>query len=122
MFVVAVRAATPDSLLIICTTLALTIFVCNTFRPRFATTPDDVLPEPIQRGEHFPQYWPAVLAMYAAMGLAVLAKGPVGLVLPTAVIGLFLLIARLRGGTPRRAFPERDGVRTLQRAAAIGAN
>jgi 4-amino-4-deoxy-L-arabinose transferase-like glycosyltransferase len=35
--------------------------------------------------------------MYAAMGLAVLAKGPVGLVLPTAVIGLFLLIARLPG-------------------------
>jgi len=97
MFVVAGRAATPDSLLIFCTTLAQTIFVCNTFRPRFATTPDDVPPEPIQRGELFPQYWPAVLAMYAAMGLAVLAKGPVGLVLPTAVIGLFLLIARLRG-------------------------
>lgn len=97
MFVVAGRAATPDSLLIFCTTLALTIFVCSTFRPRFATTPDDVPPEPLQRGEHFPQSWPAVLAMYAVMGLAVLAKGPVGLVLPTAVIGLFLLIARLRG-------------------------
>ena len=33
--------------------------------------------------------------MYAAMGLAVLAKGPVGLVLPTAVIGMLLLIMRL---------------------------
>jgi 4-amino-4-deoxy-L-arabinose transferase-like glycosyltransferase len=33
--------------------------------------------------------------MYAAMGLAVLAKGPVGLVLPAAVIGSFLLFARL---------------------------
>ena len=30
MFVVAGRAATPDSLLIFCTTLALTIYVCGT--------------------------------------------------------------------------------------------
>src|SRR5262249_27299954 len=44
-------------------------------------------------------HWPAVVAMYGAMGLGVLAKGPVGLVLPTAVIGMFLLIVRL----PKRA-------------------
>jgi 4-amino-4-deoxy-L-arabinose transferase-like glycosyltransferase len=103
MFVVAGRAATPDSLLIFCSTLALTIFVCGTFRPRFETTPEDAPPEPKwplgqAAGHFFPQHWPAVLAMYAAMGLAVLAKGPVGLLLPAAVIGLFLLIARL----PRR--------------------
>lgn len=95
MFVVAGRAATPDSLLIFCTTLALTIFVCGTFRPRFETTPDDVPPDLINRSEFFPQHWPTVAAMYAAMGLAILAKGPVGFLLPTAVIGLFLLIARL---------------------------
>ena len=41
--------------------------------------------------------------MYAAMGLGVLAKGPVGLMLPTAVIGMFLLIMRLpaAGHEPR---------------------
>src|SRR6185295_15550227 len=44
---------------------------------------------------YFPQHWPTVLAMYAAMGLGVLAKGPVGLILPTAVMGMFLLIVRL---------------------------
>ena len=38
---VAGRAATPDSLLVLCTCLAMTIFVCGTFRPRFETTPDD---------------------------------------------------------------------------------
>ena len=43
--------------------------------------------------------------MYAAMGLGVLAKGPVGLVLPTAVIGMFLLIVRL---PPRRRFADVD--------------
>jgi 4-amino-4-deoxy-L-arabinose transferase-like glycosyltransferase len=95
MFVVAGRAATPDSLLIFCTTLALTVYVCGTFRPRFETTPQGALPEPIVPGAYFPQHWPTVLAMYAAMGLGVLAKGPVGLILPTAVIGMFLLIMRL---------------------------
>ena len=95
MFVVAGRAATPDSLLIFCTTLALMIFVCGTFRPRFETTPLDVPPDPIVAGRYFPQHFPTVLALYAAMGLGVLAKGPVGLIVPTAVIGMFLLIVRL---------------------------
>jgi 4-amino-4-deoxy-L-arabinose transferase-like glycosyltransferase len=100
MFVVAGRAATPDSLLIFCTTLGLTIYVCGTFRPRFETTPPDALPQLLSPGHFFPQHWPTVLAMYGVMGLGVLAKGPVGLILPTAVIGMFLLIVRLpsRGG------------------------
>jgi len=95
MFVVAGRAATPDSLLIFCTTAAGMIFVCGTFRPRFDTTPPDAAPQLIVEGKYFPQHWPTVVAMYAVMGLGVLAKGPVGLILPTAVIGMFLLIARL---------------------------
>jgi 4-amino-4-deoxy-L-arabinose transferase-like glycosyltransferase len=33
--------------------------------------------------------------MYACMALGVLSKGPVGLILPTAVIGMFLLVMRL---------------------------
>ena len=33
--------------------------------------------------------------LYGVFGLAVLSKGPVGLVLPTAIIGMFLLIMRL---------------------------
>jgi 4-amino-4-deoxy-L-arabinose transferase-like glycosyltransferase len=119
MFIVAGRAATPDSLLIFCSTLTLTIYVCGTFQPRFETTPADAPPQPY-RSHHalreksvdevdlfenqftrsgvpalFPQHWPTVVAMYAVMGLGILAKGPVGLVLPTAVIGMFLLITRL---------------------------
>lgn len=134
MFVVAGRAATPDSLLIFCSTLALTIYVCGTFRPRFDTTPPDALPQlyitpqaprEVAQDEddlswgfnrkgamptvgYFPQHWPTALAMYAVMGLGVLAKGPVGLVLPTAVIGMFLLIVRL----PRN-MTEGAGWRTL---------
>jgi 4-amino-4-deoxy-L-arabinose transferase-like glycosyltransferase len=105
MFVVAGRAATPDSLLIFCSTLALTIYVFGTFRPRFESTPADAVPQLVTPGHYFPQHWPTVLAMYAAMGLGILAKGPIGLVLPTAVIGMFLLIVRLPGSghepTPR---------------------
>jgi 4-amino-4-deoxy-L-arabinose transferase-like glycosyltransferase len=100
MFGVAGRAATPDSVLIFCTTLALTVYVRGTFRPRFETTPLDALPQLQSPGHYFPQHWPTVWAMYAAMGLAVLAKGPVGLVLPTAVIGMALLILRLPSSRP----------------------
>ncbi|MBC8870884.1 MAG: glycosyltransferase family 39 protein [Planctomycetes bacterium] len=80
MFDIAGRAATPDSVLIFFSTLALMVFVLAAFKP------DTV---------RFPSSWPMVALMYAVMGMAVLAKGPVGLVLPTAVIGMFLLIMRL---------------------------
>jgi 4-amino-4-deoxy-L-arabinose transferase-like glycosyltransferase len=95
MFGVAGRAATPDSVLIFCTTLATAIYVAGTFRPRFDNAPPDAPPQLIAPGHYFPQHWPTVAVMYGVMGLAVLAKGPVGLVLPTAVIGMFLLIMRL---------------------------
>ena len=80
MFDVAGRAATPDSPLIFFATLALMIYVLGT-RPN--------------EGSLFPGSWIAAVAMYAVMGVAVLAKGPVGFVLPTAIIGMFLLIMRL---------------------------
>jgi len=95
MFGVAGRAATPDSVLIFCTTLVSAIYVAGTFRPRFDNAPADTPPQLVWSGHYFPQHWPTVAAMYSVMGLAVLAKGPVGLVLPTAVIGMFLLIMRL---------------------------
>lgn len=112
MFAVAGRAATPDSLLIFSTTLALTIYVCGTFRARHETTPLDSPPQLQSPGHYFPQHWPTAAAMYAAMGLAVLAKGPVGLVLPTAVIGMFLLIVR----RSRSGYPERLSPASLTRA------
>ena len=45
----------------------------------------------------------STLAMWAAMAIAVLAKGPVGLLLPAAAIGLFLMIANARAGGEWRA-------------------
>jgi 4-amino-4-deoxy-L-arabinose transferase-like glycosyltransferase len=78
MFTVASRAATPDALLIFFSTLAVWFFVAGTFSPNSAS---DGLPSQPR----------TYVLMYAAMGVAVLAKGPIGLLLPTAVIGAYLL-------------------------------
>jgi 4-amino-4-deoxy-L-arabinose transferase-like glycosyltransferase len=96
MFDVAGRAATPDSVLIFWITAALWLYVWGTF-----PSADEQLGEQAARTPErlFPS-WPVSAAMYACMGMAVLAKGPVGLVLPTAVIGMFLLIMRLPESAP----------------------
>ena len=99
MFGVASRAATPDGLLIFCGTLAITLFVHFSFGSGDRRLADQQ--GPTSGDGYFPRpLWQAI-AIYSAMGLAVLAKGPVGLVIPTAVIGMYLLIKRLPpSGTP----------------------
>jgi len=98
MFDLAGRAATPDSALVFFSTLAMTIYVLAAF-------PVDGKAGTVETGHDFFPPWPYAAAMYATMGLAVLAKGPVGFVLPTAVIGLFQLIMRLPNHPPRVASP-----------------
>jgi 4-amino-4-deoxy-L-arabinose transferase-like glycosyltransferase len=93
MFDVAARAATPDSVLIFFSTLSILVYVLSVFEPKPDDEPD-AAPRLREEGRWFPRR-PAAALMYALMGLAVLAKGPVGLVLPTAVIGMFLLIVTL---------------------------
>ncbi|TWT90875.1 Undecaprenyl phosphate-alpha-4-amino-4-deoxy-L-arabinose arabinosyl transferase [Pseudobythopirellula maris] len=88
MFAVASRAATPDALLITCVTAALYLFAKGVARLRGGDLNDT------SRGSLSDQKMPlgVAAAMYVAMGLAVLAKGPVGLVLPGAVIALFAVL------------------------------
>ncbi|MEN6459722.1 MAG: glycosyltransferase family 39 protein [Thermoguttaceae bacterium] len=106
MFPVAARAATPDSVLIFFTTLATLVYVLGAFRPNQGQ-PSSTHPVPQFARTYFPDSWPTVALMYALMGVAVLAKGPVGLVVPTAVIGMFLLIVRLPA-TERSSRPPED--------------
>lgn len=80
-FDVVMRAATPDALLVFFSTLAFYAFVRG-------TTPESTYPLSAAPS------WRTWVAVYAAMGMAALAKGPVGVVLPTATIGMYLLIAR----------------------------
>ena len=102
MFGVAGRAATPDSVLIFCGTMALTIYVLGTFQYRESTEVAVSPPSLRTDGQYFPSQWWVCVLMYCFMGLGILAKGPVGLVLPTAVIGMFLLIKRLPPSEDRR--------------------
>lgn len=107
MFGVAARAATPDSTLIFCTTLSLLIYVwAMTAGREGAFLPNWRGIQPGNFQAALPATWKPAAAMYAAMGLAMLAKGPVGVVLPCAAIGLFLLLACVSPQS-RVARPER---------------
>ncbi len=77
------RAATPDGGLIFSVALTMSLYVrgCSTRQPGSFG----------QLGWIPPKAWRMAL-VYAAMGLGMLAKGPVGVLLPTAIIGMFILI------------------------------
>ncbi len=96
MFDVAARAATPDSLLVFCFATALGLWTVGTFAPnvddRVRTWGEPGLRHP---GEWFPRHLGLTLPIYAALGAGLLAKGPVGYLLPIAVIGMFVLLGRL---------------------------
>ncbi|HEY2147262.1 MAG TPA: glycosyltransferase family 39 protein, partial [Pirellulales bacterium] len=97
MFGVAARAATPDSALIFFTTLALLMYVGTLTSWRGGSF---LLGwRSIPAGDFaaaFPRSWKGAAAVYAPMGFAALAKGPIGVLLPCAGIGLFLLLTCVR--------------------------
>ena len=84
MFTVAARAATPDSVLIFFSTLAIGCFVWGSEKP-----PHQGLSRSF--GE-LDLRW--LLLMGISMGLAMLAKGPIGFLMPMAIMGMLLLITR----------------------------
>ncbi|MBS0205915.1 MAG: glycosyltransferase family 39 protein [Planctomycetes bacterium] len=96
MFSAVGRAVTPDSTLIFCLMLAFTSYVWAVARRRGGhfsgdtegtiTLPQELLPGSV---------WTS-LPMYAAMGMAILAKGPIGVLLPCTIIGLLLLVTGRR--------------------------
>jgi 4-amino-4-deoxy-L-arabinose transferase-like glycosyltransferase len=111
------RAATPDPALIFCLTLAFTCYVWAVAHHRGGnfsgtynaplknfeadTNPDPGKPKPADADDSshqsisglcVPVSWKMAAPFFVALGLAVLAKGPVGIVLPCAIIVLFLLI------------------------------
>lgn len=125
LFTISARAATVDAALTLATTLAFGALVLGG-RRLFALQPTDAhqldaaapcplalpaaralpLPPTDRRSAAPTVAWPWAVVMWAAMGVAVLAKGPVGLLLPAAAIGLFLML-QLRA--------ERDAATGLRR-------
>jgi len=108
MFAMVGRAATPDSTLIFCTTMALLAYVVGIGRGNWGEG-RGARGEGQEEGEGrfkaiVPRSWSSFVLMGTAMGLAVLAKGPVGVVLPVAAIGGFVFF---EGSRSRRSTSER---------------
>lgn len=89
MFVVAARACTPDSVLIFFVTTAMSVVGIEFAKSRLGTVSSPSLEAP-RRPSLF-----STIIFYLALGGAVLAKGPVGIVLPAAILGTFLLTVAL---------------------------
>ncbi len=82
MMVMAGRAATPDSLLVSTSTIGIALLVIGTIAPV----------APYSSGAVASTRWLYAVAGYLCFGLAVLAKGPVGIVLPLAVLHAWWLV------------------------------
>ncbi|GIW92714.1 MAG: hypothetical protein KatS3mg110_0755 [Pirellulaceae bacterium] len=91
MFVVAARAATPDAALIFFVTAALWWFARHHVVGSRGDRENRAICG-VSTGTRFLQPWniPFASGYYALLGLAVLAKGPVGAILPAAITGVFL--------------------------------
>lgn len=93
IFTVSARAATVDCAMAFCTTLAMFLFVRGGMAGRAQL-----------RGSAWTD-WLTWVGIYACLAVAVLGKGPIGLLLPAASIGLFLLVTPRPGSAPREAPP-----------------
>ena len=81
LFTMVARSATADAHLTFFTVLSLHFWVCDYFN-----SPGGNRDQSLSAVR-----WQTWIVTYAVMGLAVLTKGPIGFLFPTAVIGLFLL-------------------------------
>lgn len=91
MFGVSSRAATPDATLIFCTTLALTLFA---FAVKSRTVDLSARSSTTSATATLSRFVPTTArwaGVCAAMGFAVLAKGPAGVVLPVGVMAAFFV-------------------------------
>ncbi len=114
IFTVSARAATVDAALTFVTTMAMLAFALGGLgrQRRIAScdAPDRVPGEnrakPIETRDYLPGRWFTFVSVYAFLGVAVLAKGPVGMLLPAAVIGLFLMLMNHRRDVSRKEAAE----------------
>lgn len=106
MFDVVARAATPDGYLVFFVSLAVYLFATRCAGDRLAD--DEVQRKALiataSSATASPRHWLADAwnwsLVYAAMGLAVLTKGLIGVLLPAAVIGMFLMLSAPRSELP----------------------
>ncbi len=107
LFVMAGRAATPDACLIAFSTLGIASLVVGSLKSK----------PPFSSGRVGSTKWTLAILGYAMLGIAVLAKGPVGFVLPMAVVALWWLVV---DGTEHRT-AHHDGRSAAERSRAQAA-
>ncbi len=101
LYAVESSSVTTDATLTFWTMSALLSYVCGVFPSREQPpSPDGVASDSVSQDSvspaFFPQNYACCLLMYFCLGFAFLTKGPVGVVLPMAVIGMFMLVKRLK--------------------------
>ncbi len=89
-FTMIARSATADAHLTFFTVLALYLWCRRSFGQEDGQSKQTIASVG----------WRTWAATYAVMGLAVLTKGPIGFLFPTAVIGLFLLTEQMHSDSP----------------------
>jgi len=124
LFTVSARAATVDAALVLLTTTAFWLFVSSIGVLDAERSGDKPPAHTGSEGPREPRCglqlglslcWWRMALLYGCLGLAVLAKGPVGVVLPVAVLGLFLAWLQRVGQEPADA-PPVSGQSRLARA------
>ncbi len=119
MFVVIARAATFDSALIFFMTASLLAYVVAMPRRFWSSAanggglPDEIacrwFGDASSRLARFravlPASWLSFLAIYLPLGLAVMVKGPIGVLLPIAALGMFVWTTGSRAAGARDASP-----------------
>lgn len=93
IFTVSARAATVDSTLALLSVGAMLAFVYGKMPKLTAQTGAGP-------NVYVPHSWLAAAAMHACLAAGALAKGPIGLLLPAASIGLFLMVMNYVGRLP----------------------
>jgi hypothetical protein len=113
MFAVIGRAATFDSTLVFFTTLSLLGLVVAMGPAFWASTGAESSGSSIQSGATvlgrfravLPQSWWGFATMYIPLGFGMMVKGPIGLLVPVAALGLFVLFTGAAKVTDASAKP-----------------
>jgi 4-amino-4-deoxy-L-arabinose transferase-like glycosyltransferase len=121
MFVVIARAATLDSALVFFTTMSLLAYAIAV-PLEFWRSPSVITRESACGGKRvarfravLPHSWWGFAAMYVPLGFAVMVKGPLGVLLPTAGLGMFVWI----NGSVAALAPSQPPARSDERLRGI---
>lgn len=105
IFTISARAATVDSALTFITALGFLIFVAAGIGRKPEREEGTVIDATLSPLWYAPRSWLVHVGIWTCMSIAILGKGPVGLLLPMASIGLFLMIMNYRRQVALRGEP-----------------